>query len=167
MAQAKKGDKVVVDYRGTLDDGTVFDSSDETADGCCCDDEGCDDESCDDEDCGCESGPLQFVIGEGNLLPAFEETVIGMSVGETRTVKIPAADAYGEHDDEMVVTMPRSEFPDDLEPHVGMGLELTQDDGESLVVEVVEVNDEGVTLDANHPLAGEDLTFEITLREIL
>jgi peptidylprolyl isomerase len=162
MAQAQQGDRVVVDYRGTLEDGTLFDSSDDTTDGC-----GCDEETCDDEGCGCESGPLQFVIGEGNLLPAFEATVIGMSVGETRTVKIPAAEAYGEREDEMVVTIARSEFPDELEPHVGMELELTQEDGEALVVEVIEVTEEEVTLDANHPLAGEDLTFEITLREIL
>lgn len=161
MAQAQMGDRVVVDYTGTLADGTVFDSS-EVDEGC-----GCDAETCDDEECGCESGPLQFVIGEGDLLPAFESTVVGMSVGETRTVTIPAAEAYGERDDEMVVTIPRSEFPEDIEPHVGMGLELTQEDGESVVVEVMEVTDDAVILDANHPLAGEDLTFEITLRQIL
>lgn len=165
MAQAKEGDKVVVDYCGTLDDGTIFDTSMDSDDECGCD---CEDDVCDDEECGCgESGPLEFVIGEGNLLPAFESTVIGMSVGETRTVKIPAAEAYGEHDEEMVITIPRSEFPEDLVPHVGMGLELTQEDGESVVVEVVEVGDEEVTLDANHPLAGQDLTFAITLKEIL
>jgi peptidylprolyl isomerase len=162
MAQAKQGDKVVVDYTGTLEDGTVFDTSFPMDTDCACDDE-----TCDDEGCGCESGPLQFVIGAGELLPAFEETVVGMEPGETRTVKIPAADAYGLRDDEQVVTVDRSEFPEDLEPHVGMELELTQDDGESLVVEVAAVTDETVTLDANHPLAGEDLTFEITLKEIL
>ena len=162
MAQAKQGDRVVVDYCGTLDDGTVFDSSMEDTEEC-----NCDEEVCDDEGCGCESGPLEFVIGEGNLLPAFEETVVGMSAGETRTVKIPAAEAYGERDDELVVTFPRSDFPADLEPHVGMALELTQEDGESIVVEVMAVTDEEVTMDANHPLAGQDLTFEVTLRQIL
>jgi peptidylprolyl isomerase len=163
MAQAKQGDKVVVDYTGTLEDGSVFDTS-FPMDGDC----GCDGETCDDEEgCGCESGPLEFVIGAGELLPAFEETVVGMEPGETRTVKIPAADAYGLRDDEQVVTVDRSEFPEDLEPHVGMELELTQEDGESLVVEVAAVTEDTVTLDANHPLAGEDLTFEITLKEIL
>lgn len=151
MAQAKQGDKVKVNFTGTLDDGTVFDSTEE----------------CHDDDCGCSSGPMEFTIGGDEVFAAFEQAVIGLAPGESRTVKIPAAQAYGEWDEEMLATVERSEMPEDLDPEVGQVLEVTNDDGEAFPVTVTEITDTSVTLDANHPLAGKDLNFTIELVEIL
>lgn len=166
MAQAKSGDKVRIDLVGTLDDGTVFQS---TLDSDECDDDGCgcDDAHAADEGCGCGCGPLDVQIGSGDIFPQIEEALIGMAPGDTRSVTIAAADAFGEYDDDNVVTIPRTQLPDDLNPEVGEELVLTGDDDEHFGVTVVEVNAESVTFDSNHPLAGEDLTFEITLREIV
>ncbi len=150
MAQAKAGDKVRVHYTGRLEDGTVFDSSE-----------------CREDECGCESGPLEFTIGEGNVIPGFERAVTGMAVGEEKTVTIPVADAYGERVDQMVAQVPRGDLPADLTPEVGMQLEVTQHDGQSFPVLITEVTDETVTIDANHPLAGRALTFDLRLVEIL
>ncbi|TLM67321.1 MAG: peptidylprolyl isomerase [Deltaproteobacteria bacterium] len=166
MAQAKQGDKVRIDLVGTLDDGTVFQSTLADA-GCDDDDCGCDDGHGTDEGCGCVSGPLDIEIGAGEIFPQIEELLIGMAPGETRSVTIAAADAFGEYDDENVVTIPRAQLPDDLDPEVGEELVLTGEDDEAFGVTVVEVNAESITFDSNHPLAGEDLTFEITLREIV
>jgi len=151
MAKAKQGDKVKINFTGTLDDGTVFDSTDD----------------CHDDDCGCSSGPMEFTIGGDEVFAAFEQAVIGLSPGESRTVKIPAAKAYGEWDEEMLATVERSEIPEDLDPQVGQVLEVTNDDGEAFPVTVTEITDTTVTLDANHPLAGKDLNFTIELVEIL
>lgn len=171
MAQAKQGDKVRIDLVGTLDDGTVFQStlvSDACEDDDCgCDDTGCSDGHGSDEGCGCASGPIDVQIGSGEIFPQIEEVLIGMTPGETRSVTIAAADAFGEYDDDNVVTIPRTQLPDDLRPEVGEELVLTGDDDEHFGVTVVEVSAENVTFDSNHPLAGEDLTFEITLREIV
>lgn len=171
MAQAKQGDKVRIDLVGTLDDGTIFQStldSVECADDQCADDScGCGDESGADEGCGCISGPLDVELGNGDVFPQLEQLLIGMAPGETRTVTIPAADAFGEYDEENVVTIPRNQLPSDLAPEVGEELVLTGEDDEQFGVTVVDVSDEGVTFDSNHPLAGEDLTFTVTLREIL
>jgi len=169
MAQVKTGDKVRIDLVGTLDDGTVFQS---TLASDACDDDSCDDDSCGhdhgaDEGCGCANGPLDVQVGSGDVFPQIEETLIGMSPGETRRVTIAAAEAFGAYDEENVVTIPRTQLPPDLNPEVGEELVLTGDDDEHFGVTVVEVTDEGVTFDSNHPLAGEDLTFEITLREIV
>lgn len=150
MSKAKMGDKVRVSFTGTLADGTVFDSTKE------CADDGCD----------CESGPLEFTIGGDEVFPAFEQAVIGLVTGETRTVKISAVQAYGEREEEMVVTVDRAEMPASLDPHVGQMLEMTNDDGDDFPVTVTEVTDATVTLDANHPLAGKELTFDIKLVEI-
>ncbi len=150
MAQAKAGDKVRVDYTGRLEDGSVFDSSE-----------------CADSECGCESGPLEFTIGEGNVIPGFERAVIGMAVGEEKTVNIAVADAYGERMEQMVAQVPRGDLPADLTPEVGMQLEVTQEDGHHFPVLITEVTDSTVTLDANHPLAGRALTFDLRLVEIL
>lgn len=147
MAQAKNGDRVKVHYTGRLDDGSVFDSSE-----------------C--GDCSCESAPLEFVIGEGNIIPGFEQGVIGMSPGESKTVVIPSAEAYGDRVEEVVATLNRSELPADLDPQVGHQLEVTMQNGESLPVMVTEVTEDTITLDANHPLAGKTLTFDIKLVEI-
>ena len=122
---------------------------------------------CADSDCGCDSGPLEFTIGEGNVIPGFERAVIGMAVGEEKTVTIPVEDAYGERMEQMVAQVPRTDLPADLTPEVGMQLEVTQEDGHNFPVLITEVTDATVTLDANHPLAGRALTFDLRLVEIL
>jgi peptidylprolyl isomerase len=135
--QAKRGDRVRVHYTGTLRDGTQFDSSR-----------------------GRE--PLEFTLGEGRVIPGFDAAVTGMEVGETRTVTIPAADAYGARRDDMLLTVPRGKVPPTVEPHVGQHLQIGRGD-QALRVVVREVTPEQVVLDANHPLAGEDLTFALEL----
>ena len=142
MAQAKKGDTVKVHYTGKLDDGTVFDSS-------------------------LEREPLQFTIGEGQLIPDFEEGVVGLSPDESKTVNIPADKAYGPHHEEMIMEVSRDQFPKDLEPRVDQRLQVSQPDGQSFVVLVTGVSETSVTLDGNHPLAGKDLAFDIQLVEIV
>jgi peptidylprolyl isomerase len=132
---AAVGDRVTVNYTGSLDDGTVFGSS--------------------------EGGePLTFVIGDGTMLAAFDEAVRGMGVGERKTVTIPAEEAYGEYREDLVVVLGRDELDEDLE--VGERVPLpNMTSGETIYFTVVEISDTEVTLDANHPLAGQDLTFEI------
>lgn len=140
MTQAKKGDKVKVHYTGTLDDGTVFDSS-------------------------ADRDPLKFELGAGQLIPGFDAAVDGMSAGESCKVSIKAEEAYGPHRKEMVMDVPRTQLPADMEPEVGMRLQAGNGE-EQFAVTVTGIGDENVTLDANHPLAGKDLNFEITLVEI-
>jgi peptidylprolyl isomerase len=170
MALAKSGDKVKIDYTGKLEDGTVFDS---TLEGQCdpdeCDSDDCGDD-CGDDECGCgghESGPMELTIGEGELFSQVDEALIGMAPGDIKSVVIPAGDAFGEYDKDKVFTVPRSDLPEDLQPEVGDELVLTNEDDEELGVQVVETTADSVTFDSNHPLAGEDLTFEVTLLEIL
>ena len=168
MAHAEKGNTVTINFTGTLEDGTIFDSTleDANADECC--DDSCDD-GCDDEECGCgghESGPMTFALGEEILFPQIDAAIVGMTPGEKKTVKISAADAFGEYDKEKVFTVPRSELPEDLVPEVGDELSLSNEDDEELEVVVLETTEEQVTFDANHPLAGEDVTFEIELVSI-
>lgn len=141
-AQAKDGDTVKVNYTGMLADGTVFDTSE-----------------------GRE--PLEFTLGQGQLLPGFEKTVIGMKAGESKTVNIPADEAYGPYRDDLVLVMGRDQLPEDLDPEVGQQLQATQPDGSTIVVTVTAVTETTVTVDANHPLAGKDLTFKIELVEIV
>lgn len=166
MAQAKQGDTVSFNYTGTLEDGSIFDSTIEGA----LDDECCTDEDCSDDECGCgcghETGPMVLTIGAGDFFPQVEEALVGMAPGEKKTVVVAAVDAFGEYDTEKVFNVPRSDMPEDLKPEVGDALTLTNDDDEEIEVTVVEVNDESVTFDTNHPLAGEDLTFEIELVEV-
>ena len=139
---AKQGDTVRVHYKGTLDDGNEFDNS-----------------------AGRE--PLEFRLGTGQVIPGFERTVDGMQLGETRTARLNAADAYGTHRAELVAILPKEQFPEDAAPEAGQQLELQQEDGQRVPVVITAVEDETVTLDANHPLAGEALTFEIELVEIV
>ncbi|MEE9614548.1 MAG: peptidylprolyl isomerase [Thermodesulfobacteriota bacterium] len=141
MSPAKIGDTVMIHYTGTLEDGTVFDSSEGRV-------------------------PLQFTLGEGMVIPGFETAVTGMSPTETKTEKIPAAEAYGPYVEDLVVVVGKEHLPDDLKPEVGRQLELHQEEGKTTVVTITEVNETNVTLDANHPLAGKDLTFRIELVEI-
>jgi peptidylprolyl isomerase len=144
MAGAKKGDTVTVHYTGKLEDGTVFDSS-ESAEG------------------GDESSPLEFVVGEGTVIPGFDAAILGMVPGDEKTVTIPVDQAYGPRIEEMVATLDRSEFPPDLDPQVGQQLEVTQEDGHVFSVLVTDVAADTVTLDANHPLAGRVLVFDLRL----
>ena len=137
---AKTGDTVRVNYRGTLSDGTEFDSSE-----------------------GRE--PLEFEVGSGQVIPGFDEAVIDLEPGDKVTVTIPAAAAYGEHDDEGLQQFPLDAFPS--APEVGWAVELSGPEGQRVPATVAEVGEENVTLDFNHPLAGEDLTFEIELVEIV
>lgn len=150
MAQAKEGDRVKVHYTGRLDDGSVFDSSE-----------------CAEDECGCGHGPMEFTIGAGEVIPGFDAGVIGLSVGESKTIHIPIEDAYGERIEEMVAEVPRGDLPPEMKPEVGQQLEVTQDDGQLFQVLVIDVNDEKITIDANHPLAGKALNFDIRLVEIL
>ena len=150
MKQAKQGDRVKVNFTGRLDDGTVVDTS----------------EDCSCEDCGCDEGPVEFTIGEEEVIPGLEEAVIGMTPGQSKTVRIVADQAYGPRDEEMVMVVERQEMPEEINPEVGQTLELTDDDGESFLVTVTEVGDATVVLDANHPLSGQDITYEVELVEI-
>ena len=142
MSQAKNGDMVKVHYTGKLDDGTVFDTS-------------------------ADREPLQFTIGEGQLITDFEQAVVGMAPGESKTVHIIAENAYGPHQEEMVMVVDRAEFPPDLEPKLDQRLQVHQSNGQVFAVTVTDVTESKVTLDANHPLAGKDLTFDLELAEIV
>ena len=142
MAQAKIGDTVKVHYTGKFGDGMVFDTS------------------IDDE-------PLEFRIGESQVIPGFEEAVVGMNPGESKTVNIPVDKAYGPHRDDLVQVVDRKQLPTNLKPEIGQPLEGRQPDGEIVVATVTDVTESRVTLDANHPLAGKSLTFEIQLIEIV
>lgn len=134
------GKMVKVHYTGTLDDGSIFDSS-----------EGRD--------------PLEFQVGSGQVIPGFDAAVQNMEAGATDTIKIPSDEAYGEVRQDMIATIPHEQFPDGLNPQVGQTLQLKTPDG-ALPVRVVDVQDEGVTIDGNHPLAGKDLTFELTVVDV-
>ena len=139
---SEKGDTVNVHYTGKLEDGTVFDTS-----------------------VGRE--PLQFTIGGSEVIPDFEQAVAGMNPGESKTVKIPHLRAYGLYRTEMVLVAGRDKFPPKFQPEIGQHLQLRQDDGHTFLVTVTEVCKTSVTLDANHPLAGKDLTFDMQLVEIV
>ena len=171
MAQAKKGDKVIINFTGKLEDGSVFDSTfeDEECNSEDCAD-GCSGDESDSDDCGCgcgESGPMELTLGKGEFFPQVEEALVGMSVGEKKTVVVLAKDAFGEYDTERVFSAPRSELPEGMKPEVGDEFSLSNDDDEEMNVTVVEVSEDSVTFDSNHPLAGEDLTFDIELVEIV
>ncbi|AFY53575.1 FKBP-type peptidyl-prolyl cis-trans isomerase [Rivularia sp. PCC 7116] len=141
MTQAKAGDNVKVHYTGKLDDGTVFDSS-------------------------AEREPLQFSLGSGNVIPGFEEAIVGMAPGESKTATIPADQAYGPQREELVITVEKEQIPTDLSVEVGQQLQISQNNGQVIPVIVTDVSDSKVTLDANHPLAGQQLTFDIELVEV-
>jgi len=136
MATVKKGDKVLINYTGKLEDGSIFDTTIKET-GCGCDDDsstssdcGCGDEGCDDDGCGCETGLMEVTIGAEDFFPQVEESLIGMAPGEKKTVTIPAADAFGEYDEEEVFSISREQLTGDIVPEVGMELELTGDDDE-------------------------------------
>lgn len=134
---AQHGDRVAVHYTGTLSDGSVFDSS-------------------------LGGPPLEFRIGAQEVIPGFEEAVVGMAVGERKQITIPAEEAYGPYDEELIYRVPRAQVPPDLDVYPGQQLQVQAQD-QSFPVTVLEVTDQYVVLDANHPLAGQDLTFDIEL----
>ncbi|MBK6993194.1 MAG: peptidylprolyl isomerase [Chitinophagaceae bacterium] len=142
MAQVKSGDKIKVHYHGKLNDGETFDSS-----------EGRD--------------PLEFEVGSGMVIKGFDDGVTGMSVGEKKTINIPFAEAYGPINPEMIIEMPKDRFPEDLELGIGMPLMMSYQQGQQFQVKIVEIKEEAVMLDANHHLAGKDLTFDLELVEIV
>ncbi len=142
MPEARTGDKVKVHYTGKLADGTQFDSS-------------------------VDQEPLEFTVGAGEVIAGFEEAVVGMNPGETKTAVINADEAYGDYDEDLVMEVEREQFPPEITPEIGQRLQLHQEDGEVFGAVVTAFDDSLVTLDANHPLAGQDLTFEIELVEIV
>jgi peptidylprolyl isomerase len=142
MKQVNQGDTVRVHYTGKLDNGEVFDSSQ-------------------------GRGPLEFTVGESHVIAGFEAAVVGMQPGESKTAEIPATQAYGAHDEELLIVMSREKLPEDLDLEVGDRLQVRRTDGRIVPVTVTEISESDVTLDANHPLAGETLIFDIELIEIL
>jgi peptidylprolyl isomerase len=142
MAQAKSGDTVRVHYTGKLSDGSVFDTS-------------------------TDSDPMEYKIGEGQLITGFEEAVIGMTPGDAKTTVIAAEDAYGPYRQEMVIEVARNQLPSHLKLEVGQALQSVQQDGQVIRFVVSDLSESRVTLDANHPLAGEELTFDIKLVDIV
>ena len=138
MTAAKNGDCVKIHYTGTLEDGTTFDSS-------------------------AGRDPLEFTLGSGQVIVGFDEAVTGMKTGDKKNVSIPADKAYGERNEEMVITAPRDQVPKDIDPEVGQQLQMAGPDNQPIVVRITEVTDEHILLDANPPLAGKDLVFDIEL----
>lgn len=138
----ENGQKVKIHYTGTLDDGNQFDSS-------------------------AGRDPLEFEMGAGMVIPGFESGVADMAVGEKKTINIVAAEAYGEKRDEMVMEFERANLPEDLEPEIGMGLQMQGPQGQAIPVQITAVADETIMIDANHPLAGQNLTFELELIEVV
>ncbi len=140
MSKVKDGDTVKVHYTGTLKNGEVFDSSK-------------------------DKEPLEFTLGEGQLIPGFEKAVVGMAVGDSATIDIPSDEAYGEEREDLIINVPKDQLPEDITPQVGMQLQVNQGNGQPIPVRIKEVGETELTLDANHPLAGQDLNFEIELVE--
>lgn len=141
MQQVKNGDTVRVNYHGKLTDGSTFDSSE-----------------------GRE--PLEFTVGSGQVIKGFDDALVDMKIGEKKTVHIPVDQAYGQRSEEMMMEYPKTEFPADMNPTPGMELHMSDNTGNVFPVVIAEVQDEIVILDANHPLAGEDLIFDIELVSI-
>src|SRR5215203_2851060 len=142
MQQVQHGDKVRVHYHGKLRSGETFDSSD-------------------------GRDPLEFTVGSGQVIKGFDEGVKGMKVGDRKTVEIEVGDAYGEKSQDMIIEFPRTQFPDDMSPEIGQQLMMSNDSGQSFQVTIMEVQEENVLLDANHPLAGQELIFDLELVEIV
>lgn len=141
MSVASKGNTVKVHYTGKLKDGTVFDSS-------------------------AEREPLEFIVGDGKMIKGFDAAVQGMAEGDDKSVTIPCAEAYGDKRDDMMLDVPVEQVPPEIKPEVGMDLSIQNQAGQPTPVKVVHVDEKKITLDANHPLAGQDLIFDIKLVEV-
>jgi len=147
MAQAKTGDTVRVHYEGQLSDGTIFDSS-------------------------LEREPIEFILGQDTVIPGFEQAVIGMEVGESKDVSIPPEEGFGEYSEDLVVNIEKSMLPPDINPELGMQLEVSPEEASSeeetpRVFTIADIAEDSITLDGNHPLAGAEIAFKIELLEIL
>ena len=141
MSEAKQGDTVHVHYTGRLADGTTFDSSK-------------------------DRDPLELTLGQGAVIPGFEKAIEGMTVGDQKTAEIPVDEAYGPRRDELVMDVPRTQLPEGMDPKPGEQLRMQTPDGQAVPVVVADTSDEAVKIDANHPLAGKDLTFDLLLVKI-
>lgn len=141
MAPAKTGDMVKINFTGKLEDGSVFANT-------------------------AESQPLEFKLGEGKIIPGIESAVEGMNIGESKSVTLPPDQACGQRREELVEEVGKEQFPKDVEPKVGQKFEVPQSQGQPMVVRVIDVSEETVTLDGNHPLAGRELTFDLELLEV-
>ena len=141
MQQVKSGDKVKVHYHGKLTNGETFDSS-------------------------AGRQPLEFEVGSGMVIKGFDDGITGMQVGEKKTINIPFHEAYGPKNPEMIIEMPKDRFPKDMEIETGMPLAMNDGQGQQFQVIIVEIKDDVVMLDANHPLAGENLVFDLELVDI-
>jgi FKBP-type peptidyl-prolyl cis-trans isomerase SlpA len=141
MQLVKLNDTVKVHYTGTLNDGQIFDSS-------------------------LDREPLEFKVGSKSLIPGFENAVIDMALNESKKINIPSDEAYGPYHDEMLFDVKKEMLPKDMEPQIGMQLVSQNPDGSELIVTITKVNEDSILVDANHPLAGKDLTFEIKVVEI-
>lgn len=139
--QAEIGNEVEVHYKGFLDDGTVFDTSE-------------------------KKDPLKFTLGDKKLIGEFEDAVIGMTEGEKKTISILPENAYGNYQQELILTIGKDKLPDHIKPELGMQLKLNREDGDDFVVRITEITDETLTIDGNHPLAGKKLNFDIHLVKV-
>lgn len=142
MQTAKEGQTVRVHYVGMLKDGNIFDAS-------------------------INRDPLEFTLGKGDVIAGFEAAVIGMKEGENKTIVIPYSEAYGERDETAISEVDRTQMPPDFEPVPGQQLSASQPDGSSKIVTIIKIDDKTITVDGNHPLAGKDLVFDITLVKIV
>jgi peptidylprolyl isomerase len=142
MTQVKNGDNVRVHYHGKLNDGSTFDSSEGRA-------------------------PLEFKVGSGQVIKGFDDAVIEMKIGEKKIVVIPAEHAYGEASMENIIEYPLENFPEDMKPEIGLELHMSDNEGNNFPVVITAISETAVVLDANHPLAGKELTFEIELVEVI
>jgi FKBP-type peptidyl-prolyl cis-trans isomerase 2 len=139
----KKGDTIKIEYVGTLDDGIVFDSTEKTGE------------------------PLEFEVGTQKVLESFENEIIGMEVGEEKEFKLSSEDAYGDYNKELTKDLPRDQLPEGLEIDVDMILVMSMPNGMQMAAKIVELTDETVTIDLNHPLAGQSLNFKVKIVEIV
>ncbi len=139
--KVKAGDQIKVHYTGKFEDGNIFDSS-------------------------VGGSPLEFKVGEGQVIEGFDDAVVDMEVGEKKNFTVPPEKGYGEHNENLIVEMPNEYIPEDITPEVGMQLQIVDQDNNPVPVTVTEVLEDGIKLDANFPLAGKDLVFEIELVEI-
>ena len=142
MAQAKAGDKVRVHYEGKLSDGTIFDSS-------------------------LEREPIEFILGQDTVIPGFEDAVIGMEAGESKDVSIPPKEGFGEYSEDLVVNIEKTILPPEINPELGMQLEVSSEEETPRVFTIADIAEDSITLDGNHPLAGKEIAFKITLLGIL